>query len=125
MMRKIYTIILLCTLAMSAFAEEMKFSSQEQETRYEALLPQIRCMVCANQSVADSQSGFAQDMKAWLHDAIIEGRSDTEIRAALVSRFGESVLYSPMLSASTYVLWGLPLLLVLAVLVFWYRGTRS
>lgn len=124
-MRKIYTIILLCILAMSAFAEEMKFSSQEQETRYEALLPQIRCMVCANQSVADSQSGFAQDMKAWLHDAIIEGRSDTEIRTALVSRFGESVLYSPMLSSSTYVLWGLPLLLVLAVLVYWYRGTRS
>lgn len=124
-MRLIYTIILLCTLATVAFAEDLTFASQEQETRYEALLPQIRCMICANQSVADSQSGFAQDMKAWLHDAIIDGRSDTDIRTALVSRFGESVLYSPMISSSTYILWGLPLLLVLTVLLFWYRGTRS
>lgn len=124
MIRTIYTIILLFCFAGAAVAEEQVFASKEQETRYEALLPQIRCMVCANQSVADSQSGFAQDMRSWVHDAIVEGRSDTEIRTALVSRFGESVLYSPMLNSSTYILWGLPIMLVLTVLVFWYRGTR-
>lgn len=124
-MRAVCIIILLLCLSGLSIAQDMTFSRPENETRYQALLPQIRCMVCANQSVADSQSGFAQDMKIWVYDQIEAGRSDMEIRSELISRFGDTVLYSPRLKLSTYLLWGAPFLMVLMVLLIWYRGTRS
>lgn len=124
-MRAYCLVILLCFISLGCWAADQHFSSAENEARYEALLPQIRCMICANQSVADSQSGFAQDVKTWVREAIEEGRSDTEIRSALVARFGESVLYQPMLNTSTFVLWGFPVILVLIVILYWIRGRRS
>lgn len=118
-MKWLYAIMMFCVLSANGYA-----MSSQDESRYQALTQQIRCMTCANQNVADSQSVFAQNTKLWVREQIEEGRSDTEIRHELITRFGESVIYTPILKSSTFVLWAMPVLLVCMVGIFWFRGRR-
>lgn len=106
-MRLIYTIIMLCVLALSPAVLHADPDDQHKQ-RYQAFIHGTRCMVCQNQSVAESNSMFAEDMKKWLYEAIESGQTDYEIKEALISRFGDSVFYSPPMQTNTWLLWGLP-----------------
>lgn len=105
MRRLIYTIIMLMS-CLSVWADT-------NTERYQAFIHNTRCMVCENQSVAESNSMFAQDMKEWIKEAIESGQTDAEIKMALVERFGDSVFYEPPFQANTWLLWGLPGVFVL------------
>lgn len=112
MKRFIYTIIMYCAY-LSGWAD-----TNSNVERYQAFIHNTRCMVCENQSVAESNSMFAQDMKIWLQEAIESGQTDPEIKMALVERFGDSIFYAPPFQANTWLLWGLPgLFVVVGVLV--------
>jgi cytochrome c-type biogenesis protein CcmH len=116
-MRKIYTIIMLCCLLLNGLAiageGRYAFSSDLNEKRFQAFIHSTRCMLCQNQSVAESNSMFSEDMKTWLYEAIESGDTDYEIKQALIERFGDSVFYSPPFQMNTYLLWGLPGLFML------------
>ncbi|KQY81018.1 cytochrome c-type biogenesis protein CcmH [Pelomonas sp. Root1444] len=93
------------------------------EDRVERLARELRCVVCQGQSVAESQAPLAVDMKAHLREGLAAGRSEGELRAELVRRYGEQVLLRPELHAGTVALWFGPLaLLALGGLVYWRRG---
>ena len=81
-----------------------------QEARARKLSAQLRCLVCQNQSIDDSDASLARDLRLLVRERIKAGDDDATIRAFLVARYGEFVLLTPGLSAQTALLWGMPLL---------------
>lgn len=86
--------------------------SAEQQTRYHRLTNELRCLVCQNQSIAESNAPLANDLKDRVRQQIREGRSDEAIRNYMRERYGDFVLYKPPFNAVTAALWISPLLLL-------------
>ena len=98
------------------------------EARLKAIAHELRCLVCQNQTIADSDAPLAVDLRQQTRKMIAEGKSDDEIRAYMVERYGDFVLYKPPFNAATALLWVAPGLLVvggLAGLVVLLRRRRS
>lgn len=91
----------------------MKFNDPVQAARYEALLAELRCLVCQNQSLADSNADLAQDLRQEVYRMVQSGDSDENIIAFLVARYGDFVLYRPRVKPITYLLWFGPAMLLL------------
>lgn len=87
--------------------------SAEQDARYQGLIQELRCLVCQNQSIAESNAELAQDLRKQVRQQMEQGRSDDEIRAYLTDRYGEFVLYRPPITAKTVALWVGPFVLLL------------
>ena len=87
--------------------------NQADDDRLHALSAELRCLVCQNESLADSTAGLALDLKREMREHILAGESDDEIRRFLVERYGDFVTYRPPWSARTVLLWLGPLLLLL------------
>ena len=85
-----------------------------QERQAKALMETVRCLVCQGQSIADSDAEMAGDMRALIRQRIQAGESPEQIRAWLISRYGDWVTYSPTFGWHTLVLWAAPLVLLLA-----------
>jgi len=119
-MRRLLIPALMLGLAGPALAQEppatpdRPLANAEQEARAQALFEDIRCVVCQHESIADSPAGVASDMRRWVRDRIAEGQTDAEVRDGLVARYGDYVLFTPPVRPGTLLLWGLPLVLVLA-----------
>lgn len=110
---------------MTAMAEQ-PLPDAEQETRARALMKEIRCLVCQNQSIEDSDAGLAKDLRAIVRERITAGDTDQEIKDFLVARYGDWVLMKPPLNLGTLFLWGSPLLLLVVGLGFAFlRGGKS
>jgi cytochrome c-type biogenesis protein CcmH len=103
------------------------FESEEQLRRYERLINDLRCVVCQNQSVAESQVDLARDLRRITRDMILDGRTDAEIKQFMTDRYGDFVLYNPPLKPETYLLWAAPVILLLigAIVVVTVVGRRS
>jgi cytochrome c-type biogenesis protein CcmH len=84
------------------------------EARVNKLAEELRCLVCQNQSLADSHAELAQDLKNEVRDMLRRGMSDREAVDFLVQRYGDFVLYRPPMKASTWLLWGGPFVLLIA-----------
>lgn len=100
----------------------------EEEARAQALMRETRCMVCAGESILDSNAPMALDMRRFVRDRVASGETDAEVQQALVDRFGHEVLLDPGFSGRTAVLWLTPLLLLLfggALLAASMRNKRS
>ena len=99
------------------------------DVRLRELLEELRCLVCQNQSVYDSQADLATDLRGYVLDRMRAGLSDDQIRSGLADRYGSFVLYRPPLSPSTWLLWLLPGLFLLAGLAILaaiiYRRSRQ
>jgi cytochrome c-type biogenesis protein CcmH len=89
------------------------------EQRMKLLAEELRCLVCQNQTIADSNASLAIDLRNQIRGQIVAGRSDGEIRDYMVQRYGDFVLYKPPFQVNTLALWVAPLaLLVTGVVVF-------
>jgi len=100
-------------------ASELARPDAATEARLKALAEELRCLVCQNQTIADSNAPLAVDLRNQIRDQIGRGRSDEQIRAYMVERYGDFVLYRPPFQASTAVLWlGPPLLVAGGVVAF-------
>lgn len=88
------------------------FEDPEMQARYEKLIDEVRCVVCQNQTIKDSNVFLASDLRREIRRLMSEGKSDREIKDFLVSRYGEFVLYRPRMQGKTLMLWIAPLLLV-------------
>lgn len=93
--------------------QPLTFDSDSQEVRYNALVAELRCLVCQNQNLADSDAELAQDLRREVLELMQSGKSDEEIKTFLVDRYGEFVLYRPRLEKATYLLWLGPAVLLL------------
>lgn len=96
-----------------------------QEARARALFRDVRCLVCQSQSIDESDADLARDLRQLVRAQVAAGRSDAEIRAYLVSRYGQFVLLTPKASLANSVLWAAPLLVLIlggAVLALRGRG---
>jgi cytochrome c-type biogenesis protein CcmH len=102
-------------LSFGAFAidTEAAFQDAARQARYEHLTQELRCLVCQNQTIADSNASLAADLRREVKEMIASGKSDDEIRQFLTARYGDFVLYDPPLSARTLLLWAAPGILVL------------
>jgi cytochrome c-type biogenesis protein CcmH len=102
-------------LSSSSFAviETYEFGSPVDEKRYQHFLDELRCPKCQNQNLKDSDSPIAADLREQLHLLIDDGKSDTEITAFMVARYGEFILYRPRLNSETAILWFGPAALLL------------
>ena len=97
-----------------------------QEARARALFGDIRCVVCQHESIADSPAGIAADMRRLVREEIAAGKSDQAVRADLVRRYGDYILFQPPVRAGTWLLWFGPFALVLgAGAVFVWRARRK
>jgi len=91
----------------------------EVERRLKALAEELRCLVCQNQTIADSNAGLAVDLRNQIRTQIGQGRSDDQIRDYMVERYGDFVLYKPPFHAATALLWlGPPLLIASGIGIF-------
>jgi len=84
----------------------------EQEQRIRRLEEKLRCLVCQNQTLADSNAELAEDLRRQVRDQVDQGRSDEQIVDYLVQRYGDFVLYDPPFKASTALLWAGPFVLL-------------
>jgi len=99
----------------SAFAEPpVQFRNDAEEQRFRHLTAELRCVMCQNQSLADSDALIAHDLRKQVLAMIREGKSDDEIKQFLVARYTDFVLYKPEVKPMTWALWFGPILLVLA-----------
>ena len=123
-MRRFVVLILVAGLALAAsdaargegvLSENPQdvFDTPEQLLRYERMINDLRCVVCQNQSVAESQVDLARDLRQITRDMILAGSTDDEIKQYMVDRYGDFVLYDPPLNALTFLLWGAPVILLL------------
>lgn len=94
--------------------------TEADEERWMSLNQELRCLVCQNQSIADSHAELAQDLRKQVREMIEAGQSDDEIRAYMTERYGDFVLYRPPFKPLTLLLWtGPALMLLLAFLLVW------
>lgn len=111
--------LLLGFLATPAFAQKaadpapLQFRDTAEETRFHHLVSELRCVMCQNQSLADSNAQIAVDLRREVLNLMREGRNDPEVRDFLVARYGEFVLYRPRVSGTTWLLWFGPFLFAL------------
>jgi cytochrome c-type biogenesis protein CcmH len=95
------------------------------ESRARALSAELRCMVCQNQSIDDSDAPLARDIRLLIRDRIVKGETNEAVRGFLVSRYGDFILLEPPFKRETLLLWaGAPLALVLGALAIW-RASRN
>ena len=104
-------LLLLCGL--SGAEEPLVFDSPAQEARFKALTEELRCLVCQNQSIADSNVPLAQDLRREVFLMLQAGQDDATIKNFLVERYGDFVLYRPPVRGNTLLLWLAPLLLMI------------
>jgi cytochrome c-type biogenesis protein CcmH len=93
-------------------AAEVANANPETERRLKHLAEELRCLVCQNQTIADSNAALAVDLRNQIRGQIAAGRDDTQIRDYMVARYGDFVLYRPPFKATTALLWLGPLLLL-------------
>jgi cytochrome c-type biogenesis protein CcmH len=82
------------------------------EARMMALAAELRCLVCQNQSLADSHAGLAEDLRQQIREMLAKGQSERQVLDYMADRYGDFVLYRPPLKAATALLWGAPVLLM-------------
>jgi len=106
---------LLLGAAMPALAidYEKAFDDPAMQARYEHINRELRCLVCQNQTIADSNATLAQDLRREVREMLVAGKSDDEIRTFMIERYGDFVLYRPRMTAGNFLLWAAPVLLLL------------
>ncbi len=96
-----------------AIAYEKAFDDPAMQARYEHINRELRCLVCQNQTIADSNATLAQDLRREVREMMVAGKTDDEIRTFMIDRYGDFVLYRPRMTAGNFLLWAAPVLLLL------------
>ena len=104
-MRRALLAMLLFALASLAAAQVLEFRDPAEEARFRALAAELRCVMCQNQSLADSNAPIAHDLRAEVLRLMRDGKSDAQIKQYLVARYTDFVLYKPQVTPMTWLLW--------------------
>ena len=126
MKRTVLAVALLCIGLRCALAiDPLPFADRAQELRFQHLTRQLRCLVCQNQDLADSDADLAKDLRRQVFQMMQAGKSDDQIKQYLVSRYNDFVLYDPPLQAGTWLLWFGPFIFVLTGAIVVARIVRK
>jgi cytochrome c-type biogenesis protein CcmH len=127
MKRQLAYLLLLCALAVTVVAQTAQPLAEdpEVEKRLQELSKELRCLVCQNETLADSRAGLAEDLRKEIREQIKAGKSDKEIIAFLTARYGDFVLYRPRVTPVTYLLWFGPFVLLVVGLAVLYRQLKQ
>ncbi len=119
--------LLLCSLFFSVVAQQARpvADDPELEKRVLNLSKELRCLVCQNETLADSRADLAVDLRNEVREQMKAGKSDKEIIAFLTARYGDFVLYRPPVRPTTYLLWFGPFALLVAGLAVLYRYVKT
>jgi len=120
--------LVLLVLSMSSYTavavEYRKFDQPEQEVVYKVLINELRCLVCQNQTIADSNAELAQDLRRQVYEMLQQGKSKDEIAEFMTQRYGDFVLYNPPFKAKTGLLWIGPIVFLIIGLIMLFLFTR-
>lgn len=105
--------ILLLLLPLVAVSADVRFDDPARQQRYETLINELRCLVCQNQTIADSNADLALDLRQKVAEQIAAGKTDEQVIDYLTARYGDFVLYRPPVQPNTWLLWSGPFLLLL------------
>lgn len=112
--------LLTLTLTSVANVEYKKFTDPQQEQTYQTLVHELRCLVCQNQTIADSNADLAKDLRRQVYEMLGQGKSRDEIVAFMVARYGDFVMYNPLFKAKTSILWLAPVVFLLfGMVIVW------
>ena len=131
MIKKIFSSILILVILISiswAFNPEEKLNNDEYESRARIISKNIRCLVCQNQTIDDSNAELAQDIRKLIRNQITEGKTDREVQEFLVSRYGDFILMNPPMKLETALLWLAPLILIsmgILIVFFSFRNNSK
>ena len=106
--------LLIFAMTMAHAIDPLPFKDHAEELRFQALTKQLRCLVCQNESLADSNAPLAADLRRDVFEQMQAGKSDAEIKTWLTARYSDFVLYDPPLHGGTLLLWFGPALVLLA-----------
>ena len=122
---------LACGIALAAFAwvaaatkMDVPVADAAFDIRLKTLESELRCLVCQNQTLADSNASLAEDLRREVRELALSGKNDSEIRAYLVARYGDFVLYDPPLKRTTWLLWIGPFALLAGGGALWWTILR-
>jgi cytochrome c-type biogenesis protein CcmH len=123
----VLALVLGAALPALAIDTERAFEDPALQTRYEHISRELRCLVCQNETIADSNATLAKDLRRQVREMIEAGKSDEEIRQYMLARYGDFVLYRPPLKSTTALLWFGPALLLVGGLatLWWVLRSRS
>ena len=126
-MKTLFTVILTMLTSIVLAQEPLVFDTTEQEARFIKLTTELRCTVCQNQNLADSDAPLAQDLRKEIHKMMLAGQNNDQITTFLVDRYGDFVLYRPAMKGNTLALWLIPgvLLGIGAIAVFFTVRSRN
>lgn len=121
------TLILLAGAASFAIAKDAQPLADDPklEERVMAVSRELRCLVCQNETLADSRADLAVDLRNQIREQMKAGKSEKEVIAFVTARYGDFVLYRPPIRPSTYLLWFGPFILLLGALIFLFRFVRQ
>lgn len=128
MMRRLFVSLLFCFATATAFGADTAQPVADDpalEKRLNALSAELRCLVCQNQSLADSHAELAVDLKNQVREQMRAGKSDDEIKRYLTDRYGDFVLYNPPVKSTTWLLWAGPFVLLVAGVLILGRMLKS
>lgn len=115
----ICAVLIGCFLVCAVMAEPITVTPQ-YEQRYSSILGELRCLVCQNQTIAESNADLAIDLRVEVKNMLEKGATDSEIIDFMANRYGDFILYRPQLKPRTYPLWFGPFLLLAVVLLLLY-----
>ncbi len=112
---KTFVFILFLTFSICGHAavEYRKFDNAEQEQAYQNLISELRCLVCQNQTIADSNADLAKDLRRQVYEMLQQGKNQQQIVDYMTQRYGDFVLYRPPLKSKTLILWIGPIVFVI------------
>ena len=130
MRRLFYSLLLISLLVPAAFGKEAQPTGEDPavEQRLHKLSQELRCLVCQNETLADSRADLAEDLRGEIREQIKAGKSDKEIITFLTDRYGQFILYRPRVTPMTYLLWFGPFVLLaggLWILFHYIRQRRD
>lgn len=126
MIRYFYVILLMMAFSVSAGSIEVyTFDNKEQEKAYQSLIEDLRCLVCQNQNISESNAELAKDMRRKTYEMVKQDKSEKEISQFMVTRYGDFVLYRPPFEPMTWLLWFGPLIIFIIGIIFVVRFMKS
>lgn len=121
----VFLVFCFSTIVVQAGIDAKPFDNPAKEKLYSQLVSDLRCLVCQNQNLADSNAELAVDLRRQVHEMVTRGDTSAQVSDYMVARYGDFVLYKPPVNSRTIVLWLGPLVALLMALITVWRVTRT
>jgi cytochrome c-type biogenesis protein CcmH len=122
-MMKLWFFVLILLISAQGFAiDDHQLANPEQQKTYEIIISELRCLVCQNQTIADSNAELASDLRRQVFEMLQQGKSKDDIVQFMTDRYGDFVLYNPPLKTKTALLWLGPIAFLITgfIMIFWF-----